>query len=276
MKCGLVASLANSFGRFVGMGLIVSASVGSTAVYAQAAQQPSVISANADVSSGTLTLQGTGFGTSPRMFAAFGGFRELVVQTASPTQVVAGLGGTVGPGTDLVLLRNGTSGLWGSFYVTIVGPPPIKSAILRSSIVIPGPDGGGITYWSAGPVLTVTPAQSGSASLMFDGQYIFVNQDASLVEIGIYHSNSAVQPDPSTLFTSSRQLAWEIGGTPSGPPGNLSFAVSDVFPVTAGTTYFIWVGIRSSYSWGGSILGTYGNDPARAILTATLHSSSGL
>lgn len=124
------------------------------------------------------------------------------------------------------------------------------------------------TYYTASTLLTITPAKSGTVNLVVQGTYNHDRGVSNQIEAGVHVTTSALIPIASTPLTQSVKVGNAAGITPVGF-GNLPFSIVYSFPVTASTTYYIWLG-ASDLNYAGS--GNLGE--ARAI--ATLHTTNGM
>jgi hypothetical protein len=149
--------------------LVVSAVIGvGSSAYAQLQLPPVILSASTDAT--TVTIRGSNFGSSgtPRVTL---NSTDLVVQTASATQVVAFLPANLSGGNYLlVVYRAPNNVLFGVFVVTIgtQGPKGDKGdkgdPCLSTDPACVGPKGDAGAPGAPGTSVTVTPLAVGNAN----------------------------------------------------------------------------------------------------------------
>lgn len=145
---------------------------------------------------------------------------------------------------------------------------PTKAGSYGSNIL---PISGAYTY-SSSAVLTITPAQNGVVNVFFMADFNTAETSANQIAYGLYISTSPLSPNSLTPFTVKNSAG--NSGTPLGP-GYADFPCSLLYNmgVSAGTTYYIWVGtFGTNYnsSCGGMLLGGSIN------ILATLNVGAGL
>lgn len=143
---------------------------------------------------------------------------------------------------------------------------PIKTSIVSGWTAIA--NNTNYNYYSTS-VLTITPTVSGIVYLTFNSRYNFNLSLQNNIAFGVKVNNTGVLPSTSTIFDSQAIVGWAT--VPAGAGfGEIPISFTHTFTVTAGTTYYIFVGCHGlNFNQTGA---NYGD----IKLTATLHQSSGL
>jgi len=125
------------------------------------------------------------------------------------------------------------------------------------------------TYYTGANLLVINPTVSGVVLLHFNARYNFNISLPSQISLGIYVNITGVAPTTTTPLTASVIAGWATAPT-GGGFGDIPVSFVHSLNVSAGTTYYVWVGANTlNFNQTSASFG-----PVK--LTATLHQASGL